>query len=264
MKPFQEFYIALNSYGKGVRLLFHPKIRRFLLIPIVFNIFLLWGGYSLLGSIVDNISDSFFQLINIESWNFWGSEYFDDFFIGLLHLLFKVLFFIIMVFYGGFLVIVLMSPFFSMISERIEEVTTQKSYPFSYEKLFKDIWRGIRITVRNSLLQLVFSIGVFLLGFVPVIGILSPVLLFIVTAFFYGFSFMDFAMERRYPTIKESVGFMRKHRIAAFVNGSVFALSILLPLCNLFLAAFVAIWAVVAGTLTILKIEERNKNPNID
>lgn len=259
MKPFKEFQIALQSYGLGFSLLFHRKIRVFLFIPIVLNTLLFLGGYTLLSNLANHLSESLFELTGAHDWTFWGSEYFDELLSGLLHFTFKALFILLMILYGGFVIIVVMSPLFSILSERVEALRTQKVYPFTFSKLLQDVWRGIRIALRNGLLQLLLSLLIFLLGFIPVAGILAPFLLFITTSFFYGFSFMDFAMERRYPTLRESVAFMRRHRVAAFTNGAIFALSLLLPFCNLFLAAFVAIWAVIAGTLTLLKIENLEK-----
>lgn len=255
MKPVSEFRIALQAYRKAWRFLWHRKVRIFLLIPIIINILLLLGGYTLLSNLVDKLSEFLFELTGAQNWTFWGSEYFNELLSSLLHFTFKALFILLMLLYGGFLVIIIMSPLFSMLSERVEVLATGKSYPFTLKKLLQDVWRGIRIALRNATLQLLLSILIFLLGFVPIAGILAPFLLFVTSSFFYGFSFIDFAMERRYPRLSESVAFMRKHRVAAFTNGAIFALSLLLPLCNLFLAAFVSIWAVIAGTLTLLKIE---------
>ncbi len=262
MKPFQKLCIALGAYGKAFGLLFSKGVRIFLLLPIVLNLLLLFGGYELIGSLSDELSDYFFTLINIDSWSFFGAEYLDAIFSGLIHLIFKVLFFLFMVFYGGFIVIIIMSPFFSILSERVEKIETQKEYPFSYKKLLHDVWRGVRLAVRNAVLQLLLSVLVVIIGMIPILGSVAPILLFVLTAFFYGFSFLDFTMERRFATISESVAFVRKHRAIAFANGTVFALSLLLPFCNLFLAGFVATWAVVAGTLTILKLESKEIEKN--
>lgn len=268
MKPLREFRIAMQAYGKGFSLLWHKKVRVFLLIPIVLNALLIFGGYTLLGNLANHLSESLFALTGAQNWTFLGSEYFDELLAGLLHFTFKALFFLFMILYGGFLVIMLMSPLFSLLSERVEAMETKVVYPFTLKKFVQDIWRGLRIALRNGALQLLLSVGIFMMGFLPILGILAPFLLFATSSFFYGFSFMDFAMERRYPTLQESIGFMSRHRVAAFGNGAVFAVSLLLPFCNLFLAAFVALWAVIAATLTLLKIEEKeskrlaNTTPN--
>lgn len=259
MKLFNEFQIALQAYSKGFNLLFHSKVRIFLLIPILINTLLLLGGYTLLSNLVNNLSEHLFELTGAQNWTFRGAEYFDELLSGLLHFTFKALFILLMILYGGFIVIIIMAPLFSLLSERVEALETKKVYPFTGKKLLQDIWRGIRIALRNGLLQLGLSLLIFLFGFVPIVGVLAPFLLFITSSFFYGFSFMDFAMERRYSTLRESVTFMRRHRVAAFTIGAVFTLSLLLPFCNLFLAAFVAVWAVIAGTITLLRIEKLKK-----
>lgn len=256
MKALQEFHIALRAYRSALGLLSHKRVRIFLLIPVFINMLLLLGGYTLLGNWATHLSESLFELVGAKEWTFWGSAYFDELLLGLLHLIFKVLFLLFMLFYGGFIVILLMSPLFSLLSERVEELETQKIYPFSVQKLLQDVWRGMRVALRNAMLQLLLSLLIFMIGFIPIVGFLAPLLFFITTAYFYGFSFMDFALERHYPTLRGSVHFVRKHRVAAFTNGAVFALSLLLPLCNLFLAAFVAVWSVIAATITLLNIKK--------
>lgn len=260
MRTWKEFQIAIQAYGRGFSLLFHNRVRGFLIIPILVNILLIFGGYSLLSNAANSLSDSLFNLLGAESWSFWGAEYFDEILKGLLHITFKILFFLFMLFYGGFIVIIIMSPFFSALSERVESIETQTTYPFSMQKLLQDAWRGVSIAVRNGFLQLLLSLLIFCIGFIPLVGFIAPILLFITSAYFYGFSFIDFAMERSYPSLKERVAFIRKHRTAAITNGAVFALSLLLPFCNLFLAVFAAIWSVIAATLTLLNIKRHEAN----
>lgn len=258
MNFIKEFFIALASYSDALSLLFHKKVRVFLWIPVLINILLIVGGYKLLGAWANDLSAYLYQLIDAKSWDFFGSSYIDDVFVVGFHILFRILLFFFIAFYGGFLVIILMSPFFSLLSERVETLKTGKKYPFSIYILLRDILRGIGIALRNGVLQLLIMIVVFFIGMIPVIGFIAPVLLFVSSAYFYGFSFMDFALERRFTTIKSSVVFIRKHRVAAFVNGAVFSLSLLLPLCNVFLASFIAILAVIAATITIIKIDKKS------
>lgn len=255
MSLIKEFFIALASYSDALSLLFHRKIRIFLLIPILINILLIVGGYRLLGLWANDLSDYLSQFVDVASWDFLGSSYIDDIFRLGFHIIFRILWFFFIAFYGGFLVIILMSPFFSLLSERVENLKTGRKYPFSIYILFRDVLRGIGIALRNGVLQLLVMIIVFFVGMIPVVGFIAPILLFVSSAYFYGFSFMDFALERRFTTIKSSVAFIRKHRVAAFVNGAVFSLSLLLPLCNVFFASFIAILAVIAATITMIKIE---------
>ncbi|PVX51964.1 uncharacterized protein involved in cysteine biosynthesis [Balneicella halophila] len=257
MKAFREFGLAIQCYNRGFKLLFHKKIRLFLFIPIVINILLIVGGYSLITNFTDGLSEKIFQLTGAENLTFWGSAYFDELIYGIFYFTFNVLFILSLILYGGFLIIIIMSPFFSIISERIESLETGVDYPFSIKKALQDIWRGIKITVRNAVVQLLLSVVIFIIGFIPILGAFAPILLFVTSSFFYGASFMDFGMERHYPTIRESISFIRQHRVATFGVGALFALSLFLPLCNLFLAAFVAIWSVIAGTLVILKIQNK-------
>jgi len=71
--------------------------------------------------------------------------------------------------------------------------------------------RGIRVNGRNLLMELVITIPILLLKFIPVVNIFSTILLFTVQAYYAGFGNMDYTLERHYQ-YKESVQFVRKNR----------------------------------------------------
>lgn len=259
MTPFQEFSIAVNAYKRAFSLLFHRKALVYLLFPLLISILLIAGGMTLLNNFATHFSGYIYAKIGAAEWTFWGSEYFGTVLSGVVEFLFQILFFLLMIFYGGYFIIIIMSPVFSMLSERIEGIETGKTYPFSWKKLAKDILRGLAIALRNGLLQLLLSLVILLIGLIPFVGIVAPVLLFIISSYFYGASFLDFAMERHYPSIRQSIAFVSRHRVTAFTNGAFFALSLGIPFCNLFMASFAAIIAVIAATVTIVKIHQHRE-----
>lgn len=187
--------------------------------------------------------------INPESW-VYSVIYF------IVWLIFRIFYFLVFAFLGGYIVLMLLSPILALLSYSVEKKLTGKTHPFKFLEFINEIFRGIAISVRNFFLEILFLLLFFILSFVPVLGILSPFVLFAVTAFYYGFSVMDYNMERRRLGIRESVQFMRKHRGSVIGIGAPFALVLLIPFIGSFLIGFVAILATVSGTIETLRIEE--------
>lgn len=153
-----------------------------------------------------------------------------------------------------YMVLILLSPLLAYASERTEEVITGRAFPFSWGQLLKDALRGALIAARNGVMELSISIGVwFITLFVPLLAPISFVLLFIVSAYFYGFSMFDYVFERRRMRIGESVRAVN-HRIGAVMaNGAVFSLVMKLPLVGVM---FAPVMAAIGAVLASLKKEE--------
>lgn len=147
-----------------------------------------------------------------------------------------------------YLVLVLLSPLLAYASERTEEVLTGVHYPFSWPRLLKDAWRGSLIAMRNGLLELLINVGVwFLTLMVPISVPFSVLFLFLVSAYFYGFSMFDYMHERRRLRLRDSVRAVNRNLGAVIANGMCFSLLMKVPLLGMMLAPpMAAVGAVLA------------------
>ncbi len=124
------------------------------------------------------------------------------------------------------IVMALSSPFMSFLSEKVERYLAGEAYQelrFSVPQALSDMWRGIRISLRNLVRELLFTVLILLLGLMPILGLLAPVLLFAVQAYYAGFGNIDYTLERHFR-VRDSVRFVRRHRALALGNGTVFML----------------------------------------
>ena len=110
------------------------------------------------------------------------------------------------------------------------------------------------------ILQLLVMIVLFFGSFIPLAGLVMPVLTFGVGAYFYGFAFMDYAVERKRFRVKESVRYMRHNAGSVTAIGTVFALSLMIPWGSIVVCSFVSLLSVVAGTVVV---EEQLGKENI-
>jgi CysZ protein len=133
-------------------------------------------------------------------------------------------------------------PFYEKLSEKVEE--TYGEVPSGHEL---PLWKSIPRSVKDSLITLgyvlLFTVPLFFLGFVPVIGqTVVPVLGALVSGFFLTVELTTLAMERRGMARKNRFALLRRNKASALGFGVLVFLLFLIPL-----VAVVAMPAAVAG-----------------
>jgi len=162
-------------------------------------------------------------------------------------LVFGLLFVACLILYK-YIMLIVSAPIMSMVSEKIEmKKTGGKPAPLSMSRSAKSLIRGLRIALRNITKELFLTGLLLLLGLIPVVGIASAVLIFIVQANYAGFGACDFYMERHF-SVKQSVRFIRKNRGIAIANGAIFLGLLAIPIVGFFLAP---ILTAIGATLTV-------------
>lgn len=162
-----------------------------------------------------------------------------------------ILWLILMLFYFSlfkYLWLIVGSPIFAWLSEKTESIITGKDFPFSFPQLLKDIVRGMRIALRNTLWQTVYTVSLLILSLVPVIGWVTPVFALLIECYYYGFSMLDYSCERNRLSIAQSIYYIGSRKGLAIGNGILFYLMHLLPVIGWILAPS---YAVIAATLSM-------------
>lgn len=154
--------------------------------------------------------------------------------------------------YMKYFVLIVLSPLFAYLSEKTEEKITGKSYPFKLIQFFKDVVRGIVITLRNMLIET----GLILLGSILsfLIPFLSPFIiltLFLVNCYFMGFNFFDYVVERKKMNISSSVRYMRSNKFTLLGFGFAYNLVAFIPMLDWVLAPISAATGAVIADLNL-------------
>jgi CysZ protein len=121
-------------------------------------------------------------------------------------------------------------------------------------QLLKDAGRGILIALRNGFLELSITLLLWTVTFfMPLLIPVSAVLLFLVSAYFYGFSMFDYAFERRRMRVTESVRKVNANLGMVLANGALFSL-----LSKLWIVGLVCVplMAAVGATLALVEKEQ--------
>jgi CysZ protein len=245
-----------QAYPRALKFISEHHLAKFFIVPFILNLVLFFGGMSLIGLAVDWLKTIVFE--QMDSWLgelAWIAMLKKVVYV-FLWIVFKLIYFLLFAFFGGFIVLMVMSPVLAYLSEKTESIVSGTNFPFHIDQLVRDTFRGIVLALRNMCIELFYIVALFIVGFLPVVNLVIPFVLFGISAYFYGFSFMDYTNERRKRSVQESVHFMRRHKGAAIGNGLVFCLVLIIPYVGVFLAGFIAIVSVVAGTLTMLEIDK--------
>ena len=151
----------------------------------------------------------------------------------------------------------LSAPFMGPVSEKIEAYLLGNRTPGPSKTNFMDqLWRGIRINLRNLSMEILFSLPIILIGLVPVIGLLSSILLFLIQGYYAGFGNMDYTLERHFK-YNESINFVRRHKGAAIGNGIIFMLFLFIPVIGVIMVLPLSVTAATVKTVELLKLEKQ-------
>ncbi|MFK8103359.1 MAG: EI24 domain-containing protein [Saprospiraceae bacterium] len=243
------FFDGVTAYAKAFTLISEMRLWKYLIVPGFISI--------LLGAAIFGVTFGLAGVLGawLISWYpfDWGLEYLTNIsaFIGGFILL-----------TGGFilykhLVMVIVSPFMSPLSQKIEaQMTGQptKNTGFNFNQAIKDFGRGLLIAFRNIFKEFFYVLLLLLLGLLPILNFLSPILIFATQAFYAGFGNMDYTLERHF-NVRNSARFVKNHRGLAIGNGTVFLL-LLMTGVGFFIAPPLA--TIAATVESVKRLEQEN------
>lgn len=149
------------------------------------------------------------------------------------------------------------TPFFSYISSKTEEIHAGKTYHFSFRIFFKEIKRGISISIRNSMKQFGLILLITLFGMIPLFDLISPLFIFFIQMYFNGILMTDYTFERQGYNVKESEAFYGAHKPEMFAIGLGFMFLSLIPVVGWFIAPT---YGLVASYLYFSKVQPTKIN----
>lgn len=161
------------------------------------------------------------------------------------------------------IVMALSAPFMSPVSEKIEaHLLGIERHHHRNTSFSEQLWRGIRINVRNLMMELLLTIPIILIGFIPLVGIFSTISVFLIQAYYAGFGNMDYTLERHFK-YEESIKFVKQNRGLAIGNGIVFMLFLLIPIIGIILVLPLSVTAASTETVALLKVQNKLKSYDI-
>jgi CysZ protein len=249
---FKNILKGLKSYKDSFKLINELKLWSFFFVPMIISFLFGTAVFFTAYGLSDNLG-RFFAKVWV--WE-WGKETFTDIATWLGVFVILVLGFILY----KHVVMALSAPFMSPVSERIEK----HFYPQARNHVqhrdtsnMEQLWRGLRVNLRNITYEIALTIPLLLLSFIPVIGIFFTILLFFIQAYYAGFGNMDYTLERHFK-YRESINFVKRNRGISIGIGIVFMGMLFIPVLGVILVLPFSVTAASRVTLEKMILEENN------
>ena len=245
----KEIIIAIQSYGEAHRFIVKHKLWQWILIPGLIYAVMFFSGIVIFWK-----SSDFFieKVLGIAGLN--DVQGFLKFLLIFGSVILKLIIMLLYFSLFKYLFLIIGSPLFAYLSEKTEAIIEGKDFPFSFKQLLHDIARGIKIALRNTLWQTVYTVSILILSLIPFIGWFTPFFALLIECYYFGFSMLDYSCERNKLSTSQSIAFISRHKGLAIGNGIVFYLMHLVVLVGWILAPS---YAVIAATLSLLKTKEQ-------
>lgn len=270
MKFFSDFFKAIGNCFKAFSVLFEkglwPYMFLFLGVWVLLWVLSIYGLFIL----ADGISEYLSSLIDFNSipetghWLSFARPYLMGTFTFLIKLIFKFLFWFVSSTFLKYVLLMILSPVFSLLSESADEKLTGNKYPFNFIQLLKDIVRGVSINLRNMLLEYFFIFICFIISiaFPPLFIVTTPFLLFL-GWYYVGFSLLDYSCERHKYNASQSIQFIKQNRGTACGIGFVYSFFMALPFLpgSVIGIMFGPSIGVVGSTISFLEINKTTEVP---
>jgi CysZ protein len=229
--------VAIGYFFKGLKLLAHPQLRPFLLVPLLINL-LLYGVALVLGYFYMN--DLIHQFI--PAWLDWLS--------WLLWPLFFICFFIAGFFTFTLLANSIAAPFYGKLAAKTLSLIAGQSLtvatePTAAKVMAAEMRRVVYLSARALPLLVLFII--------PGLNVAAPFLWALFGAWGMALEYMAFPLENAGVLFPEQKKWAKERRLGALSFGGVTMMGLMLPVLNILIAPA----AVIGATLYVSDAQER-------
>src|SRR3990167_3045509 len=224
---------GVHYFFSGMKLLFKPGLKRFVIIPAIINFFLFIGLFL----VIWHFLTGFNHWLNhyLPSWLQWLS--------AILWIVFLSGFLLIFVYTFVAMANIIAAPFNGLLAEKIEVYLTGKPLP---QKKGLEVLTDIpRILKRQfSLIGYYVPRAIVLLLFflIPILQIFAAFIWFLFNAWFMTLQYLDYPTDNHRIPLETVQAWLKQHRLLSLSFGSVTLIMTLIPFLNL-----ISIPAAVAG-----------------
>jgi len=253
-----DIKLGINAYFEALGFVIRHKLWYYFILPILFSLIVFVMFIALKAEIIAFINDYLMQVTGYDR----PADEVEGWLGTIIRFFVVVTVWIVGTFifwtFNKYIVLITLSPVLAILSERTEAILTGKKYPLSVSQFTSDIIRGILLALRNMLIELGLLVALSIATIIfPIMSPVTLVLLFLISAYFYGYSMIDYNSERHRLSVKEGSRLVNRNRILAASNGAFFDLLMRIPVIGV---TFAPILGCVGATLALHKKYNLNKN----
>jgi CysZ protein len=226
--------LAVSCLLKGVKLLAHPGLRQFLIIPVCINVLLysimLFLGYHYVGQLIEQFIPSWLQWL---SWVLWP--------------LFFICFFIVGFFTFTVFANMLSAPFYGKLAAKTLLVTGEQTLNVVEQPVSKVVAAELKRAgyfASRALPLLIVSI-------IPGVNLLAPFLWGFFGAWGVALEYFAYPLENEGVLFSEQQQLIKGAKLGPLSFGGLVAVGLTLPLVNIIVAPA----AVIAATLYVRELK---------
>ncbi len=246
----KEIIIAITAYKRAHYFIGRHRLWKWIVLPGILYMVLFIGGMYLFTTTVGGfVQQNLLSTFGIQQWADKLDSSLVSFLLSFTGLAIWLILFLFYFSLFKYVWLIAGSPLFAWLSEHTVAIETGRESRFSTSQLLKDMWRGIKVALRNSVWQTVYFIALLLCAIVPVVGWVVPLFALLIEAYYLGYSMLDYNFERNNEPMEASARYIGTHKGLAIGNGIVFYGMHLVPFAGWVLAPA---YAVVAATLSMM------------
>ena len=225
----------------GARLMLHPKLRIFVLIPILVNILIF-------------IMTTTALFAQFSAATQWLTDFLPDWLSFLANILVGIAVAMVLLVYGysfSLLTNIIAAPFYGVLAEKVEELVTGESIqgePLA-QMIPRTIWREMGKLWYFASRGLAVMLTLLALSFIPLVNLLVPILSFAWAIWTISVQYADYPADNHKVSFKDLRGRLWDKKYSTYGLGGLGTLGAMIPLVNIVVLPA----AVCGGTLYWLK-----------
>lgn len=153
-----------------------------------------------------------------------------------------------------FFILTILSPVYCLLSEAVDERMTGKKFPFDLGRLIVDFFRMLLIVLISTVMYVTFLGAWWMLSWILGLGFLDQIMSLLIAAFFFGFSFYDYSLERYKIGVGKSIVYSFDKFLYMMLTGILFTLFFQIPFVGVILTPFLT---TIVSTIVYLKTEQK-------
>ncbi|MFN7014444.1 MAG: EI24 domain-containing protein [Bacteroidia bacterium] len=242
-----NFKLSINAYSKAHSIIWKNGFWKFFIYPALISTVFFITTFSLAMVYSQGIVDWIFTYIP-HSTEIAPIDFLQNILYFILSIAIKIMF--LLVYFSLFrnIIMILLAPVMAYLAEKTAIHLGFETGKFRWNIFLKNSWRGALINAQNLSKELFLTLILFLFSFIPGLGLIAPFILIMVQCYFYGFSMLDYSMELKSYSIKQSLNFMQKNKSLAISIGGVFYAFFLIPYIGWI---FAPVYGTVAATIAM-------------
>ena len=218
LRTMKTIQYHIKGIIKTFELLFQGKFLLYFIPGAVITLLFVWFRSGIIG--ID-------QSINVSSdysWLNWLASWFNSGVhkaFGLLDSLFEQFYI--------FIVLTALSPFNTYLGEKLDNKLTGTEFKGGLIRFVNDIIRMIFVVILALVLEFVFMGIYWLISKMFGLNFMDDYIYWMLSAFFFGFSFYDFALERHHTGVFGTLGFAFRNPLTMLLTGGFFLIIYTIP-----------------------------------